>query len=210
MVILTIVLLLVPLVVPSRAQSPAPAGDLPPDVPEKHWAAPSVRRTLQLKAVDLVGGKFEGARTATRLDLAQVVAAVLEKHGKKFKPVAVKELPANHPQAKAVGIAIASGAVKARKGRVGVEQPLTRDDLAVAISRMLAIVFNDPEGPVSAPVELNDVPPDSPLYVPIQRAVKAKMISLNANKYEGYNPVTRYLLAAVVVRLADGKPGAKK
>jgi len=75
---------------------------------------------------------------------------------------------------------------------------------------MLAIVFNDPEGPVSAPVELNDVPPDSPLYVPIQRAVKAKMISLNANKYEGYNPVTRYLLAAVVVRLADGKPGAKK
>jgi hypothetical protein len=197
---------------PATAQpSPVPsvqASDLPRDVPPQHWAATSVRRALQLKAMILTAGRFDGNQTATRLDLSLAVAAVLEKAGKaKVKPAIVKDAPAVPSLAKACALAAGSGAVKLKKGRLYSDQPINRDDLAVAVSKLMSILKNEPESPVADPIELNDVPPDSPFYIAIQRSVKAKMISLQASKYEGYIGVTRYLLSAVMIRIADSRMG---
>jgi hypothetical protein len=177
---------------------------LPPDVAPAHWASGSVRAAVAHRLMDLRAGRFDGKENATRLDLARAAGTVLALRGKARGPTqAVKDLPPGSPEARAVGLALGSGAMKARKGKLGPGQPITRDELAIAVSRLLTVVRSEPEGPIADPVELNDVPPDSPMYAPIQRCLKAKMISTIASKFEGYNPVPRYMLAAVMTRFLD-------
>jgi hypothetical protein len=186
---------------PSAAAAPEP---LPADVPEKHWAAGAVRRSLKRGMLELHGGKFAGAQTATRRDLAMVVGGILTAAGKTGPSTPAKDLEKNDPAAKSIALAAGSGALKLHKGnRLSGNQPITREDLARSMSRLLAVVRNENEGPVSDPVELNDLPPDSNLFNPVQRVLKAKIISLINLKYEGYLPVPRFALASVASKVLD-------
>ena len=191
----------------SAASAAAPKSDpgpLPADVPEKHWASGAVRTVLKGGLMDLAGGKFSGAQTATRRDLALVIGALLVRAGKTAPSVKPVDVAPGDPGSRAIGIASGSGAMHLRKGnRLGVNQNLQREDIAIGFSRLLAVVRGEREGPVSPPQDLNDLPPDSPLYIPVQRVLKAKIISLVNLKYEGYQPVTRFQLAAVAVKALE-------
>jgi hypothetical protein len=198
---------------PETTASPSEAApadsSLPPDVPPKLWAAPSVRRALKLHLLELQGGQFNGAQPASRLDLAQAAGGVLEKVGRAPASATPAHDVTPAVAAKYAGIAVSAGVLRLKKAGLASHSQLTKDELAPALSRLVAVINKEPETLVGDPVELNDVAPDSPLYVPIQRCVKAKLISLTANKYEGYGLVPRYQLAAIMVRLADQKRGGK-
>lgn len=190
---------------PSPTPSAAAAVEpLPPDVPEKHWAAGAVRRNLKRGMLELHGGKFAGAQTATRRDLAMVIGGVLAAAGKTAPATLAKDLEKNDSAAKLVALAAGSGALKLHKGsRLAGNQQITREDLARSMSKLLAVVRGENEAPVSDPVELNDLPPDSSLFNPVQRVLKAKIISLINLKYEGYLPVPRFQLASVASKVLD-------
>lgn len=194
---------------PSPAASAVPAGKpdpgpLPSDVAEKHWAAGAVRTVLKGGLMDMPGNKFNGAATASRRDLALVIGALLTRAGKTGTPAKLPDVAPTDPAAKQIAVAAGSGALRVKKGgKLSGNAGITREDIAIGFSRLLAIVKGEKETAGNPPIELNDLPPDSPLYVPAQRVLKAKIISLMNLKYEGYLPVTRFQLAAVAVKALE-------